>query len=288
LKETPIVSLRARLVLSMGCVLALMLALGGVLTFWRAVHSVRVEMQSALAAARKTIANGVREVAGSPHVTLDLRDLVATFDGNRHVQARLEMVPSMLLAQSSLRVPERPVPSFLRHALEVPVADAVLELPADGNTLVLVLHADPTNEIGEVWEQAIDALALFGLFFVLLVLLINWSVGRALRPLSRLTTAFGRIGAGDHTTRVPAQGAAELAQLAAGFNLMAERLGQIVDDYYAWRRNYYPEDGVVVGSALVEAVRLSLVDGKATAKTVPAVTGLVGELIEGIRRIHKS
>jgi two-component system sensor histidine kinase UhpB len=227
LKETPIVSLRARLVLSMGCVLALMLALGGVLTFWRAVHSVRVEMQSALAAARKTIANGVREVAGSPHVTLDLRDLVATFDGNRHVQARLEMVPSMLLAQSSLRVPERPVPSFLRHALEVPVADAVLELPADGNTLVLVLHADPTNEIGEVWEQAIDALALFGLFFVLLVLLINWSVGRALRPLSRLTTAFGRIGAGDHTTRVPAQGAAELAQLAAGFNLMAERLGQI-------------------------------------------------------------
>ncbi len=46
-------------------------------------------------------------------------------------------------------------------------------------------------------------------------------------------------------------------------------------------------DGVVVGSALVEAVRLSLVDGKATAKTVPAVTGLVGELIEGIRRVHK-
>ncbi|MCX7317110.1 MAG: tryptophan synthase subunit alpha, partial [Hyphomicrobiales bacterium] len=47
-------------------------------------------------------------------------------------------------------------------------------------------------------------------------------------------------------------------------------------------------DGVVVGSALVEAVRLSLVDGKATAATVPAVTGLVGELIEGIRRVHKA
>lgn len=30
----------------------------------------------------------------------------------------------------------------------------------------------------------------------------------------------------------------------------SERLRQIVDDYYAWRRNYFPEDGVVVDSAM--------------------------------------
>ena len=30
----------------------------------------------------------------------------------------------------------------------------------------------------------------------------------------------------------------------------SERLRQIVEDYYAWRRNYFPEDGVVVDSAL--------------------------------------
>ncbi len=30
----------------------------------------------------------------------------------------------------------------------------------------------------------------------------------------------------------------------------AQWLGRIVDDYYAWRRNYFPEDGVVVDSAL--------------------------------------
>jgi tryptophan synthase alpha chain len=43
-------------------------------------------------------------------------------------------------------------------------------------------------------------------------------------------------------------------------------------------------DGVVVGSALVERVRLSLdADGKATEKTVSAVTSLVSELAAGIR-----
>jgi tryptophan synthase alpha chain len=43
-------------------------------------------------------------------------------------------------------------------------------------------------------------------------------------------------------------------------------------------------DGVVVGSALVEAIRASLDAGnRATARTVPAVTGLVAELAEGVR-----
>ena len=48
-------------------------------------------------------------------------------------------------------------------------------------------------------------------------------------------------------------------------------------------------DGVVVGSALVERVRLSLdAEGKATEKTVSAVTSLVSELAAGIRSVAKA
>jgi tryptophan synthase alpha chain len=43
-------------------------------------------------------------------------------------------------------------------------------------------------------------------------------------------------------------------------------------------------DGVVVGTALCNAVGASLVDGKATPGTVTAVTTLVGELASGVRR----
>ncbi|KAB2868155.1 MAG: tryptophan synthase subunit alpha, partial [Bauldia sp.] len=43
-------------------------------------------------------------------------------------------------------------------------------------------------------------------------------------------------------------------------------------------------DGVVVGSALVDAVRDSLdAEGRATERTVAAVTGLVAGLAEGVR-----
>ena len=47
-------------------------------------------------------------------------------------------------------------------------------------------------------------------------------------------------------------------------------------------------DGVVVGSALVEALRMSLdPNGKATASTVKAVTGLVAQLAEGVRAARR-
>jgi tryptophan synthase alpha chain len=46
-------------------------------------------------------------------------------------------------------------------------------------------------------------------------------------------------------------------------------------------------DGVVVGSALVEAVRASLADGKATSRTLQAVTTLVRDLSAGVRSIVK-
>jgi tryptophan synthase alpha chain len=47
-------------------------------------------------------------------------------------------------------------------------------------------------------------------------------------------------------------------------------------------------DGVVVGSALVDAIKASLNDGKASAKTLGAVTGLVKELAEGVRSAAKA
>jgi tryptophan synthase alpha chain len=47
-------------------------------------------------------------------------------------------------------------------------------------------------------------------------------------------------------------------------------------------------DGVVVGSAIVEALRGSLVDGKASAATLPAVTGLVGDIARGVRSAARS
>ncbi|MCP8938811.1 tryptophan synthase subunit alpha [Alsobacter sp. SYSU M60028] len=46
-------------------------------------------------------------------------------------------------------------------------------------------------------------------------------------------------------------------------------------------------DGVVVGTALVEAVRLSLSEGRATPATVEAVSAVVRDIAAGVRRVSK-
>jgi tryptophan synthase alpha chain len=46
-------------------------------------------------------------------------------------------------------------------------------------------------------------------------------------------------------------------------------------------------DGVVVGTSVVEAIRLSLSDGAGTLSTVPAVAALVGKLSDGVRSVQK-
>jgi two-component system sensor histidine kinase UhpB len=210
-------SLRVRLVLWLGCVLAVTLGLGCALAGWHAAGSVRAEMQAALATGRQSVANSLREDT----LSRELRRVVATFDGNRHVRAIFTDAEGAVVAASVLQPPARPIPAWFRHALGPTLAPVVLTVPSGAITLV----ADPTNEVGEVWGQANDAVRTLALFFGLTVLLIYWAVGRALMPLQRLAAAFGRIGAGDYATRLDPAGPPELARLASGFNRMAQQLG---------------------------------------------------------------
>jgi two-component system, NarL family, sensor histidine kinase UhpB len=212
-----IMSLRIRLVLWLGCVLAVTLGLGCALAGWHARASVRAEMQAALATGRQTVANSLVEGAR------EMPQVVAIFDGNRHVRAVFSDGQGAIVAASVLQRPARPIPGWFRRAIGPDLAPVVLAVPRGVVTLV----ADPTNEVGEVWGQANDAVRTLGLFFVLTVLLIYWAVGRALAPLGRLAEAFGRVGAGEFSTRLKAVGPPELSRLAAGFNGMAEQLGDV-------------------------------------------------------------
>jgi two-component system sensor histidine kinase UhpB len=100
-------------------------------------------------------------------------------------------------------------------------------LPVPRDTVIsgtIVLQADPTNEIGEVWGESRDSVLVLGSFALLSAVLVGLAAGRALRPLDMLSRAFDRIGRGDYQGSVPEQGPPELVRLASGFNLMARHL----------------------------------------------------------------
>ena len=217
--------LRVRLMALVGLVLLLCLAGGSVLVGWRAASSVQTELRAALDVGANTVHNGFDDLAASDDHAKELRHLVATFNGNRHVRATLLDAQGRPTATSRLSPPTQRVPDwFLRLIEDAPTA-VRLPVPAtfdDGG--VIVLQADPTNEIGEVWAQSRDAVLVLACFAVLSALLMSAVLGRALRSLEKLSTAFDRVGKGDYHGALPAHGPPELMRLTNGFNGMTERL----------------------------------------------------------------
>ena len=215
--------LRVRLIALIGSVLLVSLACGSVLVAWRAAHSVRTELRAALDVGTKTIRNGLDELAASGDRANELRRLVATFNGNRHVRATLLDARDQPVAVSRLLVPTDPAPGWFRTLIGGELGAVRVPVPPAGGD-VIVLQTDPINEIGEVWAESRDAVLVLAGFALLSALLSCAVVGRALRPIEHLSTAFQQIGKGNYYGRVSENGPPELTRLASGFNLMTQQL----------------------------------------------------------------
>ncbi|MCR4281561.1 MAG: tryptophan synthase subunit alpha [Bauldia sp.] len=138
-----------------------------------------------------------------------------------------------------------------------PEADDELCLPALGKGLNFIRLATPTTD-----DRRLPAVLANTSGFVYYVSILGIT-GTASPDTARVTQAVERIKR--HT----------ILPVAVGFGVrtaaQARAIGRVAD-------------GVVVGSALVSAVKGSLgADGRATGKTIPAVTGLVAELAMGVR-----
>jgi two-component system, NarL family, sensor histidine kinase UhpB len=213
--------LRVRLIASIMVVLFVSLCVGGAAAGWHAVRSVRTEMQAALAVGAQTLRNGIDALPELPNSGDGPPRLVHTFDGDRHVRAMLRDISGGLRVASTLPALAPNVPTWFVVLLAPSIAPERFDLGPGG---AITLEPDPRNEIGEVWTQLQDDLVAIGLSCGLSIVLVCLVVGRALRPLDRLSAALATLGSGEYTVRVDHAGPPELARLARGFNAMVERL----------------------------------------------------------------
>lgn len=219
-------SLRFRLIALVGVALAISLALGGSVTLVNASRSVRNEMRAALQVARQTVDNTVRQIDTSPHPQQDLDDLVASFRGNRHL--RVSFVAGAATEQVQPANDESPfgkVPAWFVRLVRVSDATYRAVVTIGGQPFgVVIVETDPRNEILEAWNELSGGLIVLSLFAGVTIPLIYFFIGRALRPLQRLTAAMKQVGQGDYLIRVDDRLPPELARLRDSFNGMASRL----------------------------------------------------------------
>jgi len=218
-------SLRARIVAAIAAVLLVSAILGAGLAGWRAKQALREELAAALTGGRQTVESAYEDLPRSDHPARDLDQLIATFDGNRHLRAMLVAPDGRPLARSRV-LPAAPAPPWFAALVQSDLPPESLPAPVAGGRRV-VLTPVWANDVGEAWAQFLDLVLVLGGAFLLGSGLVWLTIGRALKPLADFSAAFQRIGSGDYRAKAPEHGPRELARLGAGINEMTGRLAAV-------------------------------------------------------------
>ena len=220
-------TLRVRLIVLVAFVLLVSVLLGGMLAWWHAAQSARTEMQAALLSGEHRVRDSIAYLPEVADREGDLRRLIATFNGDRHLRAALLNAQGQSVVDSVLSVPLHPTPDWFFDLLGVRSSKSVIAIGPTVVEQAIVLATDPHNEVSEVWTEFRDGMVIVLVFCILSFAIIYWTAGRSLRPLETLSAGFRTIGSGDYATRVVESGPPEVEHLARAFNLMAERLGEL-------------------------------------------------------------
>lgn len=218
-------SLRARVLVAVALVLAISVAVGLVFAGWLERGSLRDELGAGLKGGLQTIQTALAEPAAGSRSGRPFRQLIATFDGNRHVSAVLIAADGRAVEASRPFRSAHAAPGWFSGLLDPRLAPGRIVLPAspEGYAAILLTPA-PEDDVGDAWLQFCDVLAVLAFACVSGFGLVYLTIGQALRPLADLSKAFVRVGSGDYSARVGEGGPTDVRDLARGFNSMAGEL----------------------------------------------------------------
>jgi len=215
-------SLRLRVVVAIAMVFLFGAVVGTALAGWQAKQVLREELIAALAGGRQTVSDAFDASPRSAQPGRDLGRLVASFNGNRHVVASWVGGHGERLGDST-PLPTSVSPSWFAALFHPDVPVVRMAAPGPSGAVV-ILEPVFANDVAGIWSEFIDLVGVLSISFGVGAVVVWFTVGRALRPLSDFSAAFLRIGSGDYSARVREAGPLELIRLGRGVNDMVERL----------------------------------------------------------------
>ena len=264
-------SLQLRLIGTVTALLVLALAAGAVLLSLHARAMIDLEVRTAFEGARHSVSNTLKS---DVEHTVTLRQVVASFEGQRHVRAALVNEAGKIIVQSRVSHFEDPATSWFQKLMAPAPLSARIPIALPRYPCVVVLTSDPSNEIAGVWSHMRDAFAIMALFCFTTLIVMSLAIASALRFFRRFQAGLLAIAGGSYEARLPSSRVPEFAQLATGFNHMADQLSALSKNnqqLYAQLQNVQEEERAGIARDLHDDVGPYLfaiqVDAKAVAKT---------------------
>jgi two-component system, NarL family, sensor histidine kinase UhpB len=189
----------------------------------------------------------------------------------------------------------------LVRAASTPVAAATRSVSYQGTVLgELIIAADPTYEMDEIWTTSRGLLELLLLFFVLVNVLVWWAVAHALRPIEHILAALGEVQHGHLGVRLPRFPLPEMSRISVGFNHMAQTLEQSVaenqrltrrllqmqeDERRSLARELHDEIGQCLSAIHADAAAIRNRGGvsvRESAEAIVTVTAQIKDMVRGM------
>lgn len=227
-------SLRFRLNLFITLLFALVFIIGSIYVIHNARKAVKDEVRATAYLTLQLVNIALINVDSASQVEQQTRVLekIAALESTRHLHIGLyradEPIHAALDHSSAGEIPitanapswfiqlVKPAPMEFRH---------VVNEPGIPYTEILI-KADPSDEITEVWAESRGVLGLLVVFVLLANVLVYITLGRGLAPLESILKGLEGIEHGDYELRLPEFNLPELARISEKFNHMAEVLNR--------------------------------------------------------------
>ena len=221
-------SLKARLLLIVFLILLVNFIAAGWVMVHNAKQALSEEMESSTSLAKGLLINALPTLRFANDLGDRLTLIVESVRNTRHIRAWFEDMNGKVMVgdfneDGFIKLPD--APNWFIKVME-PEAVAFKRLITKGSKSYgyLVVEADPSDEVTEVWRD-IRMLFWLTLFFMTLVLsLIYLALRQGLSPLTALSSALGRLEQGDFSARVDTLAVKELLSIQHRFNHMAKVL----------------------------------------------------------------
>jgi two-component system sensor histidine kinase UhpB len=285
-------SLKFRVLGSIAALLILALCAGAILLSVHAHALVDLEIRTAFSGSVQSVRDTLRS---DVEHTVTLREVVSSFQGQRHVRAALVNENGKVIVQSEIGRLANPAPAWFRHLMQPETLTARIPIALPGFPCVVVLTSDPSSEMAEVWGHVWDAFIIMLLFCAATMAVVSLAVGAALRFFGRFRQGLLAISDSRYDTRLDVKGPPEFSQLAQGFNHMALQLSQFSRanrQLYAQLQSVQEDERAGIARDLHDEVGPYLfalqVDAKAIGKIgTPEAVRLAGSVREAVVHIQR-
>jgi two-component system, NarL family, sensor histidine kinase UhpB len=202
----------------------IILALGGSIATWQARNAINEEVASSINLALQLVRLGFSAPATTQSIERDWIYRFSHLQQTRHLRIQLKKPDGALVELAGHSPPaklkDRPPAWFIR-LVDTTYSQAEHQITTeDGQSVVLLIQANPLDEITEAWQETLAYFMTTCALILLTFLAVHLVLHKSLRAIDTIVKGLGIIETGDYRNKLPRFSAREYDSIAKAINHM--------------------------------------------------------------------